>query len=159
MSRDVAICKAPTTTQPTNLLQMLSMCIYLSAADFMWFKGGGDMSVCYRINECVMGVMKMGNIVPRAGFKPTSLAFRASVLTLHHVGSLTSLLYWYPPVDAAPCLIGPCRLVQMYTFIVDRPNLVVCRLPRLKLGDSNPNWLKQMLIKLIHVATLHGVWH
>ena len=27
----------------------------------------------------VVGVMKMGNIVPRAGIKPTSLTFQASV--------------------------------------------------------------------------------
>ena len=32
----------------------------------------------------VVGVMKMGNIVPRAGIKLTSLAFRASVLPLNH---------------------------------------------------------------------------
>ena len=30
----------------------------------------------------VMGVMQMGNIVPRAGIKPTSLIFQASVLTI-----------------------------------------------------------------------------
>ena len=29
-----------------------------------------------------MGVMKMGNIVPRVGIEPTSLAFRTSVLTV-----------------------------------------------------------------------------
>ena len=33
----------------------------------------------------VVGVMKMGNIVPRLGFEPTSLALQASVLPLHHV--------------------------------------------------------------------------
>ena len=33
-----------------------------------------------------MGVTKMGNIVPRAGIGPTSLAFRASVLPLCHIG-------------------------------------------------------------------------
>ena len=43
----------------------------------------------------VMVVTKMGNTVPRVGLEPTSLAFRASVLPLHlhHVVSLTSLLY------------------------------------------------------------------
>ena len=41
----------------------------------------------------VVGVMKMGNIVPRARIKPTSLAFRASVLPLHNVGSQMSPLY------------------------------------------------------------------
>ena len=34
----------------------------------------------------VMGVTKTGNAVPRAGFEPTSLAFRASVIPLHHIG-------------------------------------------------------------------------
>ena len=34
----------------------------------------------------VVGVMKMGNTVPRVGLEPTSLAFWASVLPLHHVG-------------------------------------------------------------------------
>ena len=36
--------------------------------------------------------MKMGNIVLRAVIKATSLAFQASVLTSHHVGSLMSPL-------------------------------------------------------------------
>ena len=36
----------------------------------------------------VVGVMKVGNTVPRAGLKPTPLAFRASVLPFHQVGSL-----------------------------------------------------------------------
>ena len=30
----------------------------------------------------VVGVMKMGNIMPKAGIKPTSLAFQGSVLTI-----------------------------------------------------------------------------
>ena len=33
-----------------------------------------------------MGVMKMGNTMPRAGLEPTSLALRASVVSLHEVG-------------------------------------------------------------------------
>ena len=42
------------------------------------------------IYVCIVGVMKMGNTVPRAGLKTTSLTFRASVLPLlHHIGSLT----------------------------------------------------------------------
>ena len=45
-----------------------------------------------------VGVMKMGNIVPRAGLEPTSLVFQASVPPLHHVGSLMSPLYPHPPV-------------------------------------------------------------
>ena len=46
--------------------------------------------------------MKMGNIGPRAGLEPTSLAFQACILLLHHVGSLMSPLY--------PCL--PCYLAM-----------------------------------------------
>ena len=56
----------------------------------------------------------MGNILPRAGLKPTSLAFRASVLPLHHVGSLTSRLHALPPVYVA---LLPQGLVQTTTFI------------------------------------------
>ena len=56
------------------------------------------------IHIYVMGVMKMGNTVPRTGLKPTSLAFQASVLPLHHVGSLMSPLSPHPPDYAAPCL-------------------------------------------------------
>ena len=48
----------------------------------------------------VVGVMKMGNIVPGVGIEPIFLAFRASVLTLHHI-SLMSPLYPRPPVYAA----------------------------------------------------------
>ena len=59
-----------------------------------------------------MGETKIGNIVPRAGVKPTSQAFRASVLPFHHVASLTSLLYPRPPVYAAPWLRGQCRLLH-----------------------------------------------
>ena len=36
----------------------------------------------------VMGVMKMGNIVPSLGLETISLAFRVSVLPLHHLGSM-----------------------------------------------------------------------
>ena len=34
------------------------------------------------INTIVVGAMKMGNTMPRAGLEPTSLAFQASVLLL-----------------------------------------------------------------------------
>ena len=46
----------------------------------------------------VVGEMKMGNIVPRAGIEPTSLASWASVLPFHHVGSLMSPLYIPMPI-------------------------------------------------------------
>ena len=60
----------------------------------------------------VMGEMKMRNSVPRTGIKPTSLAFLASVLPLHHIGSLMSPLYPHLPVYAAPCLRDQCRLLH-----------------------------------------------
>ena len=63
----------------------------------------------------VMGVTKIGNTVPRAGFEPIYLTFRPSVLTLHHIG--------FPDVTAIPtptCLCsslpqsrGQCRLLHM----------------------------------------------
>ena len=57
----------------------------------------------------VMGVMKIGNIVHRAELEPTSLAFQASVLSLHHIGSLMSALFPCLPVYVALCLRGQCR--------------------------------------------------
>ena len=57
-------------------------------------------------NSYFVGAMKMGNIVPRA--------FWASVLPLHHIGTLMSPLYPRLPVYAAPCLRGQCRLQQLY---------------------------------------------
>ena len=59
----------------------------------------------------IMGEMKMGNIVPRVGMEPTSLAIQASVLPLHQIGFLMSPLY--PPVYAAPCLRGQCGLLYI----------------------------------------------
>ena len=61
----------------------------------------------------VMVVMKMGNTVPRAGFKPTSLAFRASVLPLHHVGfpNVTTI-----PTPTCLCSFLPQRSVQTTTI-------------------------------------------
>ena len=60
-------------------------------------------------NIIVVGVMKMGNIVPTVGIEPTSLAFRVSVLPLNHIGYLVSTLYPRLPVYAASCLRGQCR--------------------------------------------------
>ena len=58
------------------------------------------------------GVMKMGNIVPRAGLETTSLTFQASVLLLDHIRSLMSPLYSRLPVYAALCLRGQYRLLH-----------------------------------------------
>ena len=66
---------------------------------------------------CVVGVMKMGNIVPRVAIEHTSLAFRACVLPVYHVGSLMSPLYPSPPVYATPSLRGPCKHMHIYICI------------------------------------------
>ena len=63
-----------------------------------------------RVGLSVEGMMKMGNTVPIVGIEPTSLTICASVLTLHHIGSLMSALYSCPPVYVALCLRGQCRL-------------------------------------------------
>ena len=59
----------------------------------------------------------MGNIVPRAGIDPVSLEYQASVLTLYHIGSLLSPLYPRPPVYAADCLRGQCRLLHSHLVL------------------------------------------
>ena len=61
-----------------------------------------------------MGVMKIGNIVPRAGLEAT---LRASVLPLHHIGSLMLPLYQRSPVYAARCLRNYYRSIKpRYVF-------------------------------------------
>ena len=57
-------------------------------------------------------MISMGNITPRMGIEPTSLAVRASVLRLHHVGSLMSPLCPCLTVYAAPYLGGQCSLLH-----------------------------------------------
>ena len=64
---------------------------------------------------CVVDVMKMGNIVPRAESETTSLVFQASVLPLHHICAL--MLPLYPrPVYVAPCLRGQCSLLHSFPW-------------------------------------------
>ena len=75
----------------------------------------------------VVGMMKMGNIVPRVGMDLTSLAFQASVLPFHHVGSLMSPLYPHPPLYVAPCLRGHWRL--LLSHCLDSTWWEVCALP------------------------------
>ena len=65
----------------------------------------------------VMGVMKMGNNVPSVGLEPTSLAFQASVLPLHHVASPMSPRCPPPPVYVALCLRVQYRLLQYYHIL------------------------------------------
>ena len=62
-----------------------------------------------------MGVMKMGTIVPRAGLKPTSRAFWASVLTITPRRLLMSPLYPHKPVDAAPFASEACADFYTHT--------------------------------------------
>ena len=60
----------------------------------------------------VMGLMKMGNTVPRGGLECTFLVFRANALPLHQIVSLMSPLCPCLPIYAAPCLRGQSRLLQ-----------------------------------------------
>ena len=56
--------------------------------------------------------MEIRNIASRMGIEPTSVAFRVSVLPLHHLGSLLSRPYPCLPDYEAPGLRGQCRLLQ-----------------------------------------------
>ena len=92
---------------------MQAMALHIQTQDR--FKNHTGYSL-YRIMVMAMhivNVMKMGNIVPRAGIEPIPLAFWACVLALHHIGSLVSPLYRCLPVYAAPCLRGHCRLLHV----------------------------------------------
>ena len=61
-----------------------------------------------------MGVMKMGNMVPRGGFEPTSFEFWASVLTITSPRLLDITI-----LSMATCLGGylPERSVQTTTLV------------------------------------------
>ena len=61
----------------------------------------------------VVGVMKMRNTVPRVGLKSTSLAFRASVLPLHHIGIPDVITI---PMPTSLCGSLPQRSVQTTTL-------------------------------------------
>ena len=54
----------------------------------------------------VMGLITLGSMAPRAGIEPASLAFQASVVPLHHEGSLMSTLSPNLPVYVGTCLRG-----------------------------------------------------
>ena len=60
------------------------------------------------LNMCVMGVMKIGNIVPRVGIEPTSLAFGPVCYPLHHVDfpNVTTI-----PTPTCLCISLPQRSV------------------------------------------------
>ena len=65
----------------------------------------------------VVGTMKMGNIVPKAGIEPTYLTFWAIVLPIHHLGYLMSQLCSRLPIYVSPCLTCQCKLLHMYICI------------------------------------------
>ena len=71
---------------------------------------GGEPSV----NSVVMGVMKMGSIVPRAGIELTSLDFRASVLTISPPKPLDVTIL---PMSTCLCGSLPERSVQTATLV------------------------------------------
>ena len=63
-----------------------------------------------------MGVMKMGNIVPKVGLEPISLTFQASVPPLHNIG--------YPGVTTIPtptCLYATLCLRGQYRLLHSSP--------------------------------------
>ena len=60
----------------------------------------------------VMGTLKMGNIVLRAGLELTWLPFWTSVVPLHHIGSMMSPRYPHSTVYAASCLRDQFRLLH-----------------------------------------------
>ena len=67
-----------------------------------------------------MHVMKMENIMPRAGIKPTSLTLWATVLPFHHLLGVGRLRHWVGDVTSIPtptCLCSslPQRSVQATT--------------------------------------------
>ena len=85
---------------------------YLIVYIYIWLPVYLVVCFCLVIYIAVICVMKMGKTMPRVGLEPPSLAFRASVLPLHHIGSPMSPLYPHTPVCAAPCLRGQCRLLH-----------------------------------------------
>ena len=70
------------------------------------------------------GEMKMGNIVPRVELEPTSLALQASVLPLHHTGSLMSPLI---PTPTCLCSSLTQRSEQTTTILVKRDFCLFCK--------------------------------
>ena len=91
------------------------------------------------------------NIVPRAQLEPTLRAFRASVLQLHHEGSLTSPLYPCSPIYAAPSLAQ--RSLQTTTiFSSDKWQ----KFKTMGLYSFN-TWVEQHPLTLSRSSTLYSV--
>ena len=94
----------------SNLCVYACLCVYTLTQDTF---NNHTVRSLYRIlllETSVMGVMKMGNIVLRAGIECTSLAFWANVLTItpHRLPDVTTT-----PVYAAPCL---GQLIQFHIY-------------------------------------------
>ena len=72
------------------------------------------MCIYIYVYVCVAGVMKMGNIVAGTEIEPTSLAFRASVLTITspRLPDVTTIL-----MPTCLCCSLPERSVQSSTYI------------------------------------------
>ena len=75
--------------------------------------------------DIVVGVMEMGNIVLRARIEPTSLAFRACVLTITPHWLLISPLYPSQSIYTGPCLSGQCNLLHSPARIVSLLKLTI----------------------------------
>ena len=83
------------------------------------FSGHINMHSLYRIHVMVnsdVGAMKMGNIVLRVGIEPRSLAFRASLLSLHHEVSLMSPLHSH--LTVCLCSFLPQRPGAVYSIYI-----------------------------------------
>ena len=96
----------------------------------------------YRImvtTTSVVGVVKMGNSVPRAGLESTSLAFQASMVPFHYACSLMSPLYPHLPICVVLCLRGQCRLLQYF-------NCKYIKLPLASLTKLCPHSFPQYLL-------------
>ena len=66
-----------------------------------------------------MGVLKVGNTVPRAEIEPTSLAFRVSVLPIHHIGYLMSSIRPHsslPEKSVQTTTLTPCNCKPFNTY-------------------------------------------
>ena len=78
-------------THPPGIVSLLMLTITYRQWPYIYIHRVGSTPSLYRIMVTAIsavGVMKMGNIVLRVGVEPTSLAFQASVLLLHHIGPL-----------------------------------------------------------------------
>ena len=106
-------------TRPPGIVSLLILTITYIQSMVLHIHTQGrfnDHTACslYRIMVTAtggMGVTKMGNTVPKAGLKPTSLALLASVLSLLNIGFMMSPIY-PSHVTFVLRVRGQCRLLQ-----------------------------------------------